>query len=115
MVKEAYNILMLLLSYFLMNGFWQTRSLWSLPSWRSMTLASQRTRAASARAISITPTLSLRTTHPYWINHTKITLVSWFFGILWGKKESGVYIYEPQGEESGPSPRTSPLGCIVLS
>ncbi|KAF5793907.1 hypothetical protein HanXRQr2_Chr08g0322161 [Helianthus annuus] len=46
------------------NGFWQTSILWSLPFSRSMTLASHRICVATARAFSMDPTSSERTTHP---------------------------------------------------
>lgn len=51
--------------HFLMNGFWQTSSRWSLPFWRSITLASHRICVARVRAISMAPTLSERTAHPW--------------------------------------------------
>lgn len=51
--------------HFLMNGFWQTSSRWSLPFWRSITLASHRICVVRVRAISMAPTLSERTAHPW--------------------------------------------------
>ena len=53
------------INHFFTNGFWQTRSLWSLPLWKSITLASQRICVASIRTFSIAPTLSFRITHPW--------------------------------------------------
>lgn len=56
-------------TYFFKNGFWQTSRRWSLPFWRSITLASQRICVAKARAFSMAPTSSERTTQPYKTKH----------------------------------------------
>lgn len=77
-------------NYFLTNGFWQTSSRWSLPFWRSITLASQRISVASMRAFSIGPNLSERTTQPCQsmiLNQSKDVI--WSVGIKNKKDMSG--------------------------
>lgn len=52
-------------NHFLVNGFWHTSSRWSLPFWRSITLASQRICVANMRAFSMGPNVSERIIQPY--------------------------------------------------